>query len=193
MELEKPVVNDNRFLFGTKPFEIFYASSLVDEKSEDPDYCAELKINGWRLGLVSDIHGKVTGYQGRGEKMSFFSISDDFRLEPCSQLEGEWVDRRTNQKNQIYWFNLLRYRGEITGFEDKYRRKLLEEMFPEETKVGEFSMRVVPRFYSDFRQVYEQYRDNDLIEGLVIKKLSAPLEYSFDKLRKSPSTIKVKK
>lgn len=169
-----------------------FKSKTVDDKSADPDYVAELKYNGWRLLLTSDADGNAFGYNSKGSKMSYLKL-DGVKLPPNSQFTCEWMDRRTiNIKNQLIVFNVMRYKGMICDFSYTRRRELIEQLFPEQTQ-GELLIKPSQVFETNFREVWHQYRNIKEIEGLVIKRKSAPLEYGYNGLRKSPIEIKVKK
>lgn len=181
-----------KLLYGIKPYEIDIKSPLIEEKSQDSNYCCELKYNGWRVQLVSDDTGHCSFYSTSGRNLNL-NLSD-LIIKPNTQIDCEWVNNRTKDvKNQLRPFSILRYDSEICEMNEISRRNLLQEIFPDSLFISGMRIDLIERFNTDFIKVFHQYRDNKLIEGIVIKKLDANLEYSYKKQIKTVTWLKIKK
>jgi len=181
-------------LYPGKPKEIYSDSNFFIEKSLDPEWVAEPKWNGWRAFLLSDEIGKITAYNSKGTILSYFK-TEGIKIPPLTYLDAEWVEKRTtNVKNKLVVFGILQYDGKILNGKEAIRRAILEDLFSEKlvTSTG-VEMSLVQRFSEDFLTHFTELRDEKVIEGLVLKKITAELEYSVTAQFKSFTQLKVKK
>ena len=181
-------------IYPGKPKEITIGT-LFRMLSENPDWVCEPKWNGWRCELVSNCT-ELRAFNHNGDKLSYFS-TNGIIMPDNTQLDCEWVDRRTtNTKNLLVVFGILKYEGKVLeGIKEQEIRDINESLF-QKNKIrseGELNIVLVKRFKNEFERHFSRLKNNDEIEGLVLKNQKAGLEISYKGKFKSCNQIKVKK
>jgi ATP-dependent DNA ligase len=177
-----------------KPKEIVTTGTVFTDKSLDPNWVAEPKWNGWRLFAQSNAQGVVTAFNSKGGRLSHFE-KEGLIIPPNTFIDCEWVDRRTTTvKNKIVVFGILQYENQILeGKEEANQRRILEMLFKNNQISSDYhDIQLVERFNENFLDHFNRLRDEKIIEGLVLKKLNAPIEMKCNAQFKSARQLKVK-
>lgn len=184
-----------RFEYPPKPTLITKDQPLFQSLSNDPKVVAELKYNGTRLVLIRNLDGSYVFY-GRDRQILKYSPSKEI-IEMLNSLnwkgecvlDGELLHFKTKHiKNTIVLFDVFYWDGRSLKNEVfSKRRQVLLDLFPE-SKVDPFHFPVYPaaHFVDNFKSIFESHIIRDEIEGLVMKRLDARLEFG----KSSSPTVK---
>ena len=163
------------------------------ELDNSPKYVAEVKKNGWR-GLIF-----------RENRVYLMTRHNTFIKEPMEELkdyilqtvpkdtilDGELIHYRTKaDKKRYYLFDIIMLKGKLLNkLPLSERRKILEGIITDPPDFMELSQWV----RIGKKNLYYQSINNDLNEGIVLKKLDSIYPISDRKSIDNPFWIKVKK
>ena len=200
----------NKWRFVDSPMEIkkFMLSSF-----EGKDFLAQQKLDGWCTYLVKDdgswlksinIHGT-----NRGDNLFFLSkrelskggptdipvssqISNEIKkihIPPKTVLICEWMKRRTQDTSigeKLFVYDILYYNGEWVGNLGAMDR------FQKVISLSNESLPIPDWTKTKFADFYEKQKSFLWTEGIVLKKINAPIKGNFSKSEDSGSLIKCK-
>ena len=169
------------------------SSSFFTELDNNTTWIGEKKINGWRCCIF------------RENRVYLMTRHNTFVKEPMEELkayilqtvpkdtilDGELIHYRTKtDKKRYYLFDILMLKGKLLNkLPLSERRKILEDTIKEPPDFMELSQWV----RIGKKNLYYQSINNDLNEGIVLKKLDSVYPLSDRKCAENPFWIKVKK
>jgi hypothetical protein len=178
------------YFFPNKPILINPDNKIVLEKSFDTNWSAEIKKNGTRLCL----------WKSKSDSLKYKSYNDFIfwnrhkiilKYEPCVELldelnsfdipDGTHIDaellhfKTKDTKNVIYIYDLYRYKGEQVFETLDVRRKMINEIFKNNTRHVQ-----VAHVYEqeNFKELYDKVTQEDINEGLVLKDKRSSIVWS---------------
>jgi ATP-dependent DNA ligase len=167
--------------YPPKPTLISHDQPLFARLEHTGDTVAEPKYNGSRLILQILDNESVEFWNRSGAKMAYSPSAEVLtaldrlirKLHGYTVFDGELMHFKTkNIKHQIIIFDIFIHNGEwlrLKPFGD--RRKILEGLIGKGTN----EILLAPQFQDHYREHYAALIRQPEIEGLVIKKLGAPL------------------
>lgn len=156
--------------------------ALLDQLSADPDWVAEPKYHGNRLQLYR-IDGEWQFWNRHKGRMKYVPSPEVLTALNALELDGLWHfdgELRHNKvkgiRHQIALYDVLVVEGETAIYPCfGERRALLEELF---SGRNQGPLTLTPQFTAGFRTVFEQFRPDQEIEGLVLKNLRGERQLS---------------
>jgi len=192
------------YYYPNKPILIHPTSTVVEDKSNDDDWWAEVKKNGTRLCLwkSKEDSGKFKSYDdfifwNRHKSVLKYEPSKEI-LEELNSLnipEGTHIDaellhhKTKNIKNFIYVYDIYRYKGKQVYESLEVRRNMLEEMFS-----GTYQhIELAKRYFTDFRGVFNEVIKTPENEGLVMKNKKSSIVWCLKDCLEVPWQLKIRK
>lgn len=185
-----------KYIYPCKPNRLPLESELFTLIDKDPRWIAEVKKNGIR-GMIYTFDGKQELWTRNNTivndalpeiRRQLLKLPDGFIL------DGELVSKRPkNVEKHIYLFDIIMYEGMmVTELPLSERRKLLEEVYNKylswEKKI-ELSLWVTV----GKKNLYFQSIGDNLLEGIVLKRLDSKYLVHPNKCQQNPMWLKVKK
>ncbi|MCK9597341.1 hypothetical protein M0R19_09225 [Candidatus Pacearchaeota archaeon] len=169
------------YFYPNKPLLVPIESSVIDEKSVDPDYWAEIKKNGSRLALrkEKDEALKYKSYQGyvfyNGHKKRPLAYEPSpelieelsyIKIPEGTHIDAELLHQKTKKiKHLIYVYDIYWYKGKQVHEALEIRRRMIEDIFKDHYKHF-----VLSKIYcTDFRKLFYKVITEEENEGLVLK------------------------
>jgi ATP-dependent DNA ligase len=168
---------------------------------------AQPKINGSNCTIYTN--GKdVYAYNRHGQRLTGFQINTDeilklYRGNGWMVLNGEYTNKSKMDENKIQFshkfclFDILVKDGNyLVGSTFKQRVEMIGELYGHsQNYLHQISENIfsVKTFYTDFFSIFESLTQIDMIEGLVLKRLSGKLEVGSSEDNNSKSQIKSRK
>jgi ATP-dependent DNA ligase len=182
------------FYFPTKPTRISIDSQIFALCDKDNNFVAQRKKDGWRIQIHKS--GSQILIFTRHKKLLFPLVPEVDWNVLCSDLlkhiqadsciiDGEFMHRRTAQKETLYVWDLFELEGKRARLPYFERKALLSQIvLPCRT------LNVLEDYSSNFAKLWHSL-DRSLDEGLVIKDLREQLVVNFNKTIKSPRQYKI--
>ena len=169
---------------------------------------AQPKLNG--SNCVIFTNGEKTIVMNRhNQRLTNFNISDNeikdiYRGEGWMILNGEYMNKsKSDENNQVFnhkfvIFDILSYNGEyLVGKTFEERIKLLDELYGQVDSEKEYLFKVTENVYrvksyqNGFKELFDRLtQNNQLMEGLVLKRKAARLELGTSENNNTKSQIK---
>lgn len=188
-------VSDKNYVFPPKPLYVPPTSAVFDELENNPNWIGEVKKNGWRMMVRTDPDGKVELWTRRKtlELSPLPSLRKELlalNLPPDTILDGELLEHRGTTKETMMLWGMFRWNGKwmngVPYKEIMWRMSFIPADAKHLTK-PEFVFEGKRKFYEDLIA-----KNPDENEGLVLKKLDAPVPFSFTKTEVIRTWLKVK-
>ena len=169
------------YLFPPKPTLITITQPMFQKLENDPDYVAEVKLNGTRLELYVFNSGERFEFWNRHKKVLKYDPSKELvehlkkiKWQGNCIVDGELMHfKTTNIKHRIVLWDVLIWNDEYQGVKSyAERRQILEDAFG---NVAFADLYVNPQYKSGFKELYDEHTKKDEVEGLVMKSLKAKL------------------
>lgn len=169
------------YLFPPKPTLITITQPMFKKLEADPDYVAELKLNGTRLELHVFNSGERFEFWNRHKKLLKYEPSKELldhlkliKWQGDCIVDGELMHFKTiHIKHRIVLWDVFIWNGEYQGGKSyAERRAILEKAFG---SLAFMDLYINPQHKTGFRSIYEEYIKKDEVEGLVMKSLKAKL------------------
>jgi ATP-dependent DNA ligase len=155
---------------------------MFKKLNDDPDYVAELKLNGTRLELHVFNSGERFEFWNRHKKILKYEPSKELlehlrmiKWEGDCMADGELMHFKTiHIKHRVVLWDVFVWNGAslVGGKSEDERHKILEDAFG---NLAFTDLYINPQYKSGFRKVYEENTERDEVEGLVMKSLKAKL------------------
>ena len=187
-----------RMPFPDKPMRM-YPHNLAELDAEGK-YVGQDKGDGWRVMIIKKARNEPLTLLSRVHK-KFDYMSPEvvealnmLPIPPYSILDGEWMKRRTRYKGP----EMVTLHGAI-AWDGIFLKKYGEERRIE--VVNQFDLpddwlhapvRKVKMVFSGFEEFFEETKNHPETEGMVLKRLDAPLILSLRDNENNPAWIKVK-
>ena len=188
-------VIDKYFIYPAKPTYIPPTSTLFGKLDNDLNYVAEVKKNGWRC-LVRKIDGKITLWTRHKttindalptlrKELTILKIPDD------SILDGELLEHRSVAKDSLMLWGIYRWAGNWYDKVSYYHtRDTLSLLLQPQISTIIFQPKSTLLNKRDF---YERILKEDVDnEGIVLKKLDAPVPFFWNSSKEITTWLKVK-
>jgi ATP-dependent DNA ligase len=173
---------DCQYFYPEQPRRPEDGPALLDLLSADPDWVAEPKYHGNRLQLYY-LDGKWQFWNRHGSRMAYVPSPEVLTALNALKLEGLWHfdgELRHNKvkgvRHQIVLFDLFMVAGEPAIYPCFGERRLGLETLIGDRLSGPLSL--APQCATDFGTVFEQFRQDQEIEGLVLKNLRGERQLS---------------
>jgi ATP-dependent DNA ligase len=190
-----------KFFYPERPRLLHKDQDLFRALSDDRDWVAEPKWNGKHLVLHRLPSGEFQFWNRHGERMSYAPSAElladlaGLNLKGHWQFDGELRDGKVKgvRHKVVLWDVFVADGVILTGVPFCDRRGILETLWhycgPD---TGE-RLDLAPQFDGDFPGRFESYRDDDEIEGLVLKNKRGQLSLGRTGPQKSAWMWKVRK
>ena len=195
-----------RYIFPPRPKNAIPDTEL--EFWDNGSLIAQPKLNG--SNCVIFTNGVKTIVMNRhNQRLSNFNISDNeikdiYRGEGWMILNGEYMNKsKSDENNQVFnhkfvIFDILGYNGDyLVGKTFEERIQLLDEIYGQVDSEKEYLFKVTENVYrvksyvDNFKSLYDKLtQNNQLMEGLVLKRKSARLELGTSENNNTKSQIK---
>lgn len=194
-----------------KPIVIPWRSKQLLTMESSGDYVADIKLNEHRSLLTTNKAGEFEFFNRQGRKV----VLPDYllpelkklKLPPCSILDGGHLQKKaTFPEMRVWLFDVLIWKGEKTELSFKERRKLLDQVVPQNQphiwkplQTGKFIhefMRLLDKKSELIAAAAKEYGvPVELlfpeIEGFVVKNLNGKNSYPGN-VKESPSFFKLR-
>lgn len=171
-----------RYFYPPKPTLITITQPMFRKLENDPDYVAELKLNGTRLELHVFNDGERFQFWSRhGEKIKNYEPSKELldhlrrvNWEGDCVVDGELMHFKTiHIKHRVVLWDVFIWNGEYVGEKPyKDRRAILEGAFG---NLSFLDLYINPQWKSGFKEIFDRETKKNEVEGLVMKSLKAKL------------------
>jgi len=182
------------YYFPCKPNNLPLESDLFDTLNNDVKWIAEPKRNGHRALFYSDDKNLWTRYKTL-VKDELPEIRRQLATLPEGiVLDGELINHRPkNWTQHLYIFDIIAYQGKLVNeIPLEGRRKLLESVYKQ--YLGWCDKIEIPQWTSiGKKKLYYDSIGNELLEGIVMKRLDSKYLISLNSCLQNPYWIKVKK
>lgn len=195
-----------RYLYPPRPKNAIPDTEL--EFWDNGSLIAQPKLNG--SNCVIFTNGVKTIVMNRhNQRLTNFNISDNeikdiYRGEGWMILNGEYMNKsKSDENNQVFnhkfvIFDILGYNGDyLVGKTFEERIQLLDEIYGQVDSEKEYLFKVTENVYrvksyvDNFKSLYDKLtQNNQLMEGLVLKRKSARLELGTSENNNTKSQIK---
>ena len=195
-----------RYLYPPRPKNAIPDTEL--EFWDNGSLIAQPKLNG--SNCVIFTNGVKTIVMNRhNQRLTNFNISDNeikdiYRGEGWMILNGEYMNKsKSDENNQVFnhkfvIFDILGYNGDyLVGKTFEERIQLLDEIYGQVDSDKEYLFKVTENVYrvksyvDNFKSLYDKLtQNNQLMEGLVLKRKSARLELGTSENNNTKSQIK---
>ena len=186
-------VTDKMYLYPPKPLYVPANSSVFDKLDNDLNWVGEVKKNGWRMMVRVDDAGKIELWTRRKtvELQPLINLRKELqvlKLPPDSILDGELLEHRGTTKEHMMLWGMFRWSGEWL------RSVPYKEIMWRMSFVPTTAYLSRPTFvFEGKRKFYDEViKQSDENEGLVLKRLDAPVPFSFTSCPDVRTWIKVK-
>jgi hypothetical protein len=188
-------VSDKNYVYPPKPLYVPPSSSTFTDLDNDPNWIGEVKKNGWRMMVRTTSEGKLELWTRRKtlELTPLLNLRKELlslNLPPDTILDGELLEHRGETKETMMLWGMFRWNGKWTNA-IPYKEIIWRMSFiPADAKYL-----IKPQFvFEGKRKFYEELikTNPEENEGLVLKKLDAPVPFSFTKTEVIRSWLKVK-
>lgn len=192
------------FFYPNKPLLIPIESPIVNEKSDDTNFWAEVKKNGSRLALRKDKteatrHQSFNGFVFWNREKSVLKYTPSetlleelysFDIPEGTHIDAELLHQKTKHiKHLIYVYDIYWYKGKQVFETLEVRRKMIEDIFG-----GQYKHFVLSKTYqTNFRDLFYKVINEPENEGLVLKSKKGTIEWN---LKSSPEVwwqLKIRK
>lgn len=187
-------VVDGNYIYPAKPLYVPPSSESFGRLDNDPNWIAEVKKNGWRMMVRVTPEGKIDLWT-RHKTLELSPLPrlrgelKDLALPPDTILDGELLEHRGKTKEMLMLWGMFRWNGkwlsDLPYKEVMWRMSFVPSNSNHLTK---------PSFvFEGKRKFYEEVlKQGDENEGLVLKKLDAPVPFSFSNTPQCRTWLKVK-
>jgi len=191
------------FFYPPQPTRLWPSSSFFQHQLRyDDDWDAEIKYNGWRVQihkyknqlLIYNRHATLIDINPTIFENALSVFPDN------SIFDGELIDRRTKDLKNIIvlWDCMFFDDNDIRKLPLKERRPFLEPLKYAPVSLKSKSKGQVFRAKPHSKNIVKFYdnvieRDNDLEEGIVIKNINSPYEYSLKSKKETANWYKIRK
>lgn len=195
-----------RYIFPPRPKNAIPDTEL--EFWDNGSLIAQPKLNG--SNCVIFTNGKKTIVMNRhNQRLTNFNISDNeikdiYRGEGWMILNGEYMNKsKSDENNQVFnhkfvIFDILGYNGEyLVGKTFEERIQLLDSIYGQVDSEKEYLFKVTENVYrvksyqNGFKELFDRLtQNNQLMEGLVLKRKAARLELGTSENNNTKSQIK---
>jgi len=166
---------DFEYFYPEQPRSPGNGQALLEQLSAAPDWMAEPKYNGSRLQLYC-LDGAWQFWNRHGSRMAYvpnpevLTALDGLNLTGFWHFDGELRHNKVKGiRHQIVFYDLFIADGDPLILPDFGTRRLALETYIGDRLSGPLSL--APQFAADFRTVFEQFRQDKEMEGLVLKNL----------------------
>jgi ATP-dependent DNA ligase len=174
---------------------------LFETLSNNPDWIAEPKYNGSRLQLHYLPDNSWQFWNRHGQKMSYTPSPELLHDLNGLKLRGYWLldgELRHNKvkgvNHRVVIYDVFVADGIILSDIPFIQRRLaLEQLFKCSGPSVSDILDLTWQYSTNFRQEFDKYKDNQEIEGLVIKNLKGKLNLGRTSSPKSTWQWKVRK
>lgn len=158
-------------------------------------WMAQRKFRGSRMLLHVSPEGNLTITNRHGGYFAKFSLDQSYKkeiraglqLKPGVEywLDGELMNKDVNPTNEIIFYDVLQVGRYLFGSPDQLGRlEMLQEICnsPKEYCHSKIALQITPRlwmaesFFSDFVARFEEAKEIQQLEGLVLRRKDAPLD-----------------
>lgn len=180
----------NKYFWPNLPLRIYPEDSLFQKLDNDKYWAAEVKKNGWRCLVYIDTEINFWNRHKDLIKENFINLRKSLsNLPKKTILDGEILNFRTKDvKEKFYLFDVI-----------MWDNKLMLNI-PYIERIGYLKTIPENEYIEVAKQVYENKKDlfyssitDNLLEGIVIKKIDSFYILSTTKSVVNPSWLKVKK
>jgi len=192
------------YFYPNKPILIHPTSPQVQEKSDNPDWWAEIKKNGSRLCLWkskedSSKHKSFNDFifWNRTKEILSYDPSqelldelDTFKIPEGTHIDAELLHQKTKKiKHNVYVYDIYRYKGAQVFETLEVRRRMIEDIFGEGTP----HVYLAQTYQNDFVNLFNNIIVEDVNEGLVLKNRKSVIVWSLKKCEEVPWQFKIRK
>ena len=198
-----------RYIFPPRPKNAIPDTEL--EFWDNGSLIAQPKLNG--SNCVIFTNGEKTIVMNRhNQRLTNFNLSDNeikdiYRGEGWMILNGEYMNKsKSDENNQVFnhkfvIFDILGYNGEyLVGKTFEERIQLLDSIYGQVDSEKEYLFKVTENVYrvksyqNGFKELFDRLtQNNQLMEGLVLKRKAARLELGTSENNNTKSQIKCRK
>jgi hypothetical protein len=195
-----------RYIFPPRPKNAIPDTEL--EFWDNGSLIAQPKLNG--SNCVIFTNGEKTIVMNRhNQRLTNFNLSDNeikdiYRGEGWMILNGEYMNKsKSDENNQVFnhkfvIFDILGYNGEyLVGKTFEERIQLLDSIYGQVDSEKEYLFKVTENVYrvksyqNGFKELFDRLtQNNQLMEGLVLKRKAARLELGTSENNNTKSQIK---
>jgi len=174
-----------------------WATAGVLPVLKEGEWLAQFKADGWRavVTLNPDALQLVSRHNlplPASERLldSAFRTLRGAGIPIGSVLDGEWMGRRDRQPEGLYLFDLLQWGDSWIGLESTSFRfqRLREALTAHETA----DVRLIPWATYGFTELFAASRETPGMEGIVLKRVTAPFIGSLRRSMDNPHWMKVR-
>lgn len=201
------IYKEDRYIYPPRPENKFPASGM--DKFDNGLFLAQPKFNGSCVEIYLNSHDWKVMNRHNDEKKYFEIDKNEFNfLIPnlgTNLFVGEYMNKskkdenEKNFNNKFVIFDILVYNNEyLIGKTFKERIDLLYNMLniidenSYSYKLSE-NIFITKTFYNDFSNLWNGFIKIDMIEGLVLKRKNAGLEYGFNPKNNTKTQLKCRK
>lgn len=187
-------VTDPCYCYPAKPIYLPPSSEAFDKLDNDTNWVAEVKKNGWRCMVRVTPSNKIMLWT-RHKTVEMSPLPNlrkelaALKLPPDTILDGELLEHRGKTKETLMLWGMFKWNGTWLNTLS-YKETMWRMNFITKDNVHiikpDFVLEGKKKFYEDV------LRSGDDNEGIVIKKLDAPVPFSFTSTPHARSMIKVK-
>jgi len=183
------------YLFPCKPNSLPPDSEMFARLDNDETWIAEVKKNGWRALIMSDVKKEIWTRAKTLVKDDLPEIRRQLLTLPAGIiLDGELISQRPkNWEKHFYLFDIIMFKGKLlTDLPLIERRKYLEEVHQQylgwckKIELSQWTR-------AGKKALFMRSIGDELLEGIVIKRLDSKYLVHPNKCPQNPKWLKVKK
>lgn len=186
-------VTDKFYLFPPKPLYVPANSEVFTKLDNDTAWVGEVKKNGWRIMVRVNEEGELALWTRRKTielqpLLNLRKALQELKLPPDTILDGELLEHRGATKEHIMLWGMFRWAGEWL------RSVPYKEIMWRMSFVPTNNYLSRPAYVFEGKKTFyeELLRQSEENEGLVLKRLDAPVPFSFTACPDVRTWLKVK-
>lgn len=184
-------LNSIKYFYPEKPVLMMIDSDAFQEISDSDEWIAEPKFNGSRCELHL-LNGHVEFWDRHGKHLKYNDdiLNENDRNDIIADIKSRFGNQgyfvfdcelRHNKvigiRNKLVLYDIHVFNNEILNqLTFKERRSILEKYFKKNDEKDR--VHLIYQYHNDFLKVFNNYLQDDEIEGLVLKRLDGKLVLS---------------
>lgn len=192
------------YYYPNKPILIHPTSSVIQEKSDDPNWWAEIKKNGsrlclWKSKVDSEKHVNFDNFIFWNRKKELLSYTpsqelvdelNTLNIPDGTHIDAELLHQKTKHiKHFIYVYDIYRFNGKQVFETLDVRRRMIEDIVGDKLQ----HIQLAQTYKNDFLTLFNKVIVEEENEGIVMKNKNGKITWNLKTCVEVGWQLKVRK